>query len=78
MKRIALIVFCLALAGPVFAGEKEELTLQLQNKQLEFQYLQERQKTLATEAKEIGAKLQAIQTKEAEAAKKVEDKGTKK
>jgi peptidoglycan hydrolase CwlO-like protein len=66
MKKLlfALAIVFMVGVGQVWADEKSELTLQLQNKQLEFQYLQERQKTLATEAKEIGAKLQAIQEKE--------------
>jgi hypothetical protein len=78
MKKIALIVLCLALAGPVFAGEKEELNAQIQALQWEMNYIQQRSVVIQQQAKEIGAKLQAIQAKEAEAAKKVEEKDKKK
>ena len=67
MKKL-LVLICLSvfigLSGMVMAGEKEELTSQLSALQWEMNYIQQRAVVIQQQAKELGAKLQAIQAKE--------------
>ena len=70
MKKIQYIfvVASILVGGPVLAGEptKEELTSNIKALTWEFQYLQERAKTIQTEAQVLQQKLQAIEAKEKE------------
>jgi uncharacterized protein YlxW (UPF0749 family) len=69
------LIFCLvlflslAVAFYARAGEKEELTANMKAVQWEFNYIQERVKTLQIEAQRIQGKLDDIEKKEKEAKK---------
>ena len=64
MKKVILFlaaIMIFSVSSVAFAGELEEAKLQMQNIQLEFSYITERQKVLQFEGKALSEKIQAME-----------------
>jgi len=60
------VSFCiiLGLVGITYAGELEEAKLKMQNIQLEFSFMQQRQQVLQYEAKDLQQKIKKLEAEE--------------
>lgn len=78
MKKLLFVILAIVVLGSyAWADEKSELTSQLNALQWEMNYIQARIPMIQSQAKEIGAKLQAIQQAEEKSPKEKVEKNTK-
>ncbi len=79
MKKLILALAMVAMAGTVWAGEKEELQIRINALTWEMQYMQVRGLAIQAEAKLVQERLGALLAKEkAEAEKKEAEKKVEK